>query len=112
MDALEAKAQRMTREGMEKMRLCEEDLAKMPKGDKREVMLAAELCVNTTMTKEWIARRLRMGNSMVFKLAIGKNIDANMTIRLISDPFPQRDFLLGCHLSEDLTGHRIAGRCP
>ena len=61
MDALEAKAQRMTREGMEKMGLCEEDLAKTPKGDKREVMLAAELRANTTMTKEWIARRLRTG---------------------------------------------------
>ena len=60
-ETLEAKAQRMTREGMEKMVLCEEDLAKTPKGDKRKVMLAAELRVNTTMTKEWIATRLRMG---------------------------------------------------
>ena len=61
MDALEAKAQQMTREGMEKMVLCEEDLSKMPKGDKRKVMLTAELRANTTMTKEWIATRLRMG---------------------------------------------------
>ena len=60
-DALEARAERMTREGMEKMGLCEEDLAKTPKGDKRKVMLAAKLRASTTMTKEWIARRLRMG---------------------------------------------------
>ena len=60
-DALEAKAQQMTREGIEKMGLCEEDLAKPPKGDNREAMLTAELRANTTMTKEWIARRLRMG---------------------------------------------------
>ena len=36
-------------------------VAKTPKEDKRKVMLAAELCANTTMIKEWIARRLRMG---------------------------------------------------
>ena len=51
----------MTSEGMEKMVLCEADLAKTPKGDKRKVMLTAELRANTTMTKEWIAGRLRMG---------------------------------------------------
>ena len=44
----------------EKMVLCEEDWAKTPKRDNRKVMLAAELCANTTMTKEWIARRLRI----------------------------------------------------
>ena len=60
-EALEARAERMTREGMEKVGLCEEDLAKTPKGDKRKVMLTAELRANTTMTKEWIATRLRMG---------------------------------------------------
>ena len=32
--ALEARAERMTRESMERMVLCEEDLAKTPKGDK------------------------------------------------------------------------------
>ena len=63
MEALEAKAQRMTREGMEKMRLCEEDLAKTPKRDNRKVMLTAELRANTTMTKEWIASRLHMGSA-------------------------------------------------
>ena len=36
-------------------------VVKTPKGDKRNVMLAAELRANTAMTKEWIARRLRMG---------------------------------------------------
>ncbi len=46
---------------MEKMVLCEEDLAKTPKGDNRKVMLAAELCANTTMTKTWIVRHLRIG---------------------------------------------------
>ena len=61
-EALEARAERVNREGMEKMGLCEEDLAKTPKEDKRKIMLAAELRANTTMTKEWIARRLRMGN--------------------------------------------------
>ena len=30
-------------------------VVKTPKGDKRKVMLAAEFCANTTMTKEWIA---------------------------------------------------------
>ena len=56
-------------------------VVKTPKGDKRNVMLAAELRANTTMTKEWIARRLRM-SPRVFELATGKNINANMTIRL------------------------------
>ena len=51
MEALEARAERMTREGMEKMVLCEEDLAKTTKGDKRNVMLAAELRTNMTMTR-------------------------------------------------------------
>ena len=53
-EALEAREERMTREGLEKMGLCEED------ADKRKVMLTAQLRSNTTMTKEWIVRRLRM----------------------------------------------------
>ena len=60
-EALEAKAERIIREGLAKAGLSEEDLERTPKGDQRKVKLAAELRTNTTMTLDWMARRLRMG---------------------------------------------------
>ena len=61
-ETLEAKAQRMAREGLAKIGLSEEDLARTKKGDARKLEVAAELRSTTTMPLEWIAKRLQMGS--------------------------------------------------
>jgi len=60
-EAIEAKAERLVREGLNKLGWAEEDLALARKGDERKVRLAVGLRSNTTMPLAWIATRLQMG---------------------------------------------------
>ena len=60
-EVIQAKAERLAREGLRKVGLREEDLAQTAKGAERKVRVAKELRANTTMTVAWIARRLQMG---------------------------------------------------
>jgi hypothetical protein len=57
----EAKAERLVREELVNLRWTEDDLAKRRKGDPGKVRIARRLRQETTMTRAWIAQRLRMG---------------------------------------------------
>jgi REP element-mobilizing transposase RayT len=57
----EAKAERLVREGLKKLRWTEAELARRGKGDPGKVGIARQLRQETTMTLAWIARRLQMG---------------------------------------------------
>ena len=57
----EAKAERLVREELKKLRWTEADLAERRKGDPGKVRIARRLRQETTMTLAWIARRLHMG---------------------------------------------------
>jgi putative transposase len=58
----EEKAQRLVQEELQKRRWREEDLTRLPKGDKAKVALARRLRQETTMSLKWIAQRLHMGS--------------------------------------------------
>ncbi|MBU6400048.1 MAG: transposase [Verrucomicrobia bacterium] len=60
-ESSEAKAERLVREELQRLRWEEEDLAQRRKGDPGKVRIARRLRDETTMTLAWIARRLRMG---------------------------------------------------
>jgi REP element-mobilizing transposase RayT len=55
------KAERLVREGLQKLGWPEAELAMRPKGDKAKVQLALKLRAETPMTLKWIAARLQMG---------------------------------------------------
>ena len=55
------KAERLVREGLEKLGWTEADLATRLKGDGAKLKLAMHLRNETTMTLKWIATRLQMG---------------------------------------------------
>ena len=57
----EAKAERLVREELKKLRWTEADLAERRKGDPGKVRIARRLRQETTMTLAWIAERLHMG---------------------------------------------------
>ena len=57
----EAKAERLVREELKRLRWKEADLAEQRKGDPGKVRIARRLRQETTMTLAWIARRLNMG---------------------------------------------------
>jgi hypothetical protein len=57
----EAKAERLVREELGKVKWQEADLAARRKGDPGKVRIARRLRAETTMTLAWIAQRLRMG---------------------------------------------------
>ena len=58
---VERQAERLVQEERKKRRWKEEDLERRRKGDRGKVQIALRLRQETTMTLEWIARRLRMG---------------------------------------------------
>jgi putative transposase len=60
-EAVEAKAERVVREELDRLGWSEGELEKRRKGDRVKVRIAARLRRETTVTLEWIARRLRMG---------------------------------------------------
>ena len=60
-EAGEARAQRLVREGLQTLGWTEKELSQRLKGDKGKVELARQLRAETTMTLDWIARRLQMG---------------------------------------------------
>ena len=55
------KAERLVREGLQKLGWTEAELATRQKGDRAKVKLPVKLRVETTMTLKWIAARLQMG---------------------------------------------------
>lgn len=55
------KAERLVREGLQKLDWTEADLATRQKGDPAKLKLAMQLRAETTMTLKWIAARLQMG---------------------------------------------------
>jgi len=57
----EAKAERLVREELAKLKWKDADLAKRRKGDPGKVRIARRLRRETTMTLAWIAQRLQMG---------------------------------------------------
>jgi hypothetical protein len=60
-ESSEARAERMVREELKRRRWTEKTLAEKRKGDGDKLAMAQRLRQETTMTLEWIARRLRMG---------------------------------------------------
>jgi hypothetical protein len=56
-----AKAERLMREELKRLRWTEDDLVKRRKGDAGKVRIARRLRQETTMTLAWIAHRLNMG---------------------------------------------------
>ena len=55
------KAERLVREGLQKLGWTEAELAARRKGDGVKLKLAVKLRAETTRTLKWIAARLRMG---------------------------------------------------
>jgi putative transposase len=55
------KAERLVREGLQKLGWAEGELAKRKKGDRAKLKLAVKLRAETTMTLKWMAARLQMG---------------------------------------------------
>jgi len=68
------KAERLAREGLQKLGWTEADLAARKKGDRAKVKLAVKLRAETTMTLKWIAARLQMGTgaSLSNRLSVQK----------------------------------------
>ena len=62
-EAEEAEAERLVREGMERLGWGQRELKARRKGDAGKVQVAAELRRRTTMTLRWIAQRLGMGTA-------------------------------------------------
>jgi putative transposase len=58
----EQKAQRLVKEMLTQARCTEADLKRRRKGDRKKARMAARLRAETTMTWEWISKRLRMGH--------------------------------------------------
>jgi len=58
-----ALAERLVREALDAVCWREIDLATQPKGHQLKVAIARQLRVNTPMTRQWIADRLRMGSA-------------------------------------------------
>jgi hypothetical protein len=58
----EQKAQRLVKEMLTQARWTEADLKRRRKGDRKKARMAARLRAETTMTWEWISKRLRMGH--------------------------------------------------
>ncbi len=60
-ETTEEKAERLMREGLDRVGWTEADLRRRPKSDAVKLTLAAELRQKTTRTHQWIAERLHMG---------------------------------------------------
>ena len=61
-EAVEARAERLVREGLKQLGWTEEVLETKRKGDRLKVELARKLRSQTTMPLAWVAQRLRMGS--------------------------------------------------
>ena len=60
-ESAEDKANRLVKEELKKSGWREEELVERRKGDAKKLRIALHLRRETTMTLEWIARRLQMG---------------------------------------------------
>jgi hypothetical protein len=60
--AVEARAERLITKGLQGFGWTEQHLAARPKGHPAKLELARQLRAQTTMPREWIARRLKMGS--------------------------------------------------
>ena len=58
----EVKARQMVRAGMQELGWSEKELQVRPTGDKGKVRLARRLRKETSMSRKWIARELKMGS--------------------------------------------------
>ena len=75
---LEAQAEKLVKEELKRLGWREAELEKRRKGDPGKAAIAARLRAETTMTADWIARRLQMGSeSYVRKLTGAKGKSAN-----------------------------------
>lgn len=61
-ECMEAKAERIIREGLSAQNISQEQLASLRKGHPSKLLIAQKLRAETTMTVEWIAQRLAMGS--------------------------------------------------
>ena len=59
----EAKAEATIERELRRLKWSEEQLEKRPKGDRLKVRMAARLREHSTMTVDWIAKRLSMGTA-------------------------------------------------
>ena len=57
-----ALAEKIVRKALAKVRWRETDLAMRPKGDRIKIKIACQLRTQTSMNRQWIADRLRMGS--------------------------------------------------
>ena len=62
-EACEARAERLVREELERLGWQEEELKRRRKGDRAKVEVARRLRNETTVSLDWIARRLEMGGA-------------------------------------------------
>ena len=60
--SLEAQAEKTVKSGLKDLRWSEGDLEHRRKGDRGKVAIARKLRSETTMSGDWIARRLGMGS--------------------------------------------------
>ena len=64
----------------------ESDLARHPKGQPEKVRLAQALRRATPMTRQWIARRLRMGSASYLSYLLGQAQEAEVGNSSLEDP--------------------------
>ncbi|HEY0457233.1 MAG TPA: transposase [Verrucomicrobiae bacterium] len=78
-EAVEARAERLVREGLGRLGWTEMDLAGRAKGHPLKIQLANELRTKTTMPLDWIAARLGMGSRgyLAWLLQQGKDKDVD-----------------------------------
>ena len=65
-------AERLIKEELEKMKLDEKELKKLPKGPPKKVRIARALRTQTPLTRTWISNRLHMGSPSYLSAFLAK----------------------------------------
>jgi putative transposase len=71
-DHTEEEAEKLVRTGLNKYKLSEEALERMPGSDRRKVAIAQSIHNNTTVSQKWIAERLRMKSAANVSQQLGR----------------------------------------
>ena len=72
-ESAEAKARRILREELKRIKWSEEDLARERKGHEKKTAIAQRLREETTMTMEWIAKHTGMGSESNVRKQMSRN---------------------------------------
>jgi len=75
-ESAQAKAEHLIEETLKREGITEQELVSKPKGHPAKVQLAVQLRSATTVTVEWIARRLRMGSRGYVAQLLGKRAES------------------------------------